>query len=172
MAIYHTITDAKLLSRVRSELQGVREDGCLTLCDLQQILKLPLLSSVYAETLRLYDKAFIFVASPSMDTPLGDWKFPKGAMGMLNSDICHMDNTFWNTKDGLHPVDKFWAERFLWDPSDALSGPLDAKVRRKLGIEEDEQGSKDGTPIFSTKGCEGVWVPYGGRCHPTNSPIH
>ena len=74
-----------------------------------------------------------------------------------------MDSTLWNTKDGEHPVDTFWADRFLEYPGDPSSGPIKKKERE--GSQPAKQSSfdtVDNEPKFSLAGTNGVWVPYGG----------
>ncbi|OTA99392.1 hypothetical protein M426DRAFT_257036 [Hypoxylon sp. CI-4A] len=161
MAILHIAKDPELLRRVREEIQGLVGDQAVDFPDQMGILKAPLLSSIYAETLRLYDKAFFLFGSQHSDIELGAWRLPKGGMGLLNSDVSHMDESFWNTKDGLHPLDTFWADRFLVDPADSPSGPIRPEIReQELGASTGEK-EKPGKPVFSTKGCEGTWIPYG-----------
>jgi hypothetical protein len=122
----------------------------------KKLEKLPLLSSIYAETLRLYAKSYLIACSPYADIQLGTWWLPKGEMGLVNSHNSHIDATFWNTKDGLHPVDKFWADRFIYDPRDSSTGPVKPEFR-KLSKPE---GSR---PFFSMEGLESAWIPYGGE---------
>lgn len=71
-----------------------------------------------------------------------------------------MDHTFWNTMNGQHPVESFWSDRFLIDPSIPDSGPVHPSLRKKTLHHEINNGV---TPFFSMEGCEGAWVPYGGK---------
>lgn len=103
---------------------------------------------------------------------------------MVNTYASHMDEGFWNTRGGKHPVDKFWAERFIIDPADVGSGPVrrdvhvegykrpvapgsaqaptaeggDGGEKREVGGGEKEKQE----PFFSVRGLEGAWIPYGG----------
>ncbi len=86
-----------------------------------------------------------------------------------------MDEAFWNTRGGQHPVKEFWAERFLIWPGDAGSGPVREEVvdykRPTTGVVDTvgsegwagEMGREEkGEPFFSVQGLEGAWIPYGG----------
>ncbi|KAI2467418.1 cytochrome P450 [Annulohypoxylon bovei var. microspora] len=146
-----------LVNRVRDEITSDFGQQSLAEIDLKKLSNNPLLASIYAETLRLYVETFTIVSSPIEDVPLGKYWLPKGKLGLVNSAMAHMDNEFWNTKDGLHPLDTFWAERFLTDPKDPSSGP--SKIVRR---EPNYDNPQDTAPYFSLKGLEGSWIPYGG----------
>lgn len=88
---------------------------------------------------------------------------PKGAVGLVSSGILHKDKSFWNTKDGVHPVESFWAERFITDPKDPDSGPVRADVHDPILRHERLEKIKDGKSSFSLKGLEASWMPYGGK---------
>lgn len=103
------------------------------------------------------------VSSSQADVGLGRWRLPKDSIGLLNSSLSHRDARFWNTKDGLHPLDGFWADRFLIDPNDPSSGPVNPAVREELGSKTARQSRPvNGKPFFSTDGLEASWFPYGG----------
>lgn len=129
----------------------------------KELLCLSLLQSIYAETLRLYTEIYIMVSPSQADVPLGRWRLPKHSIGLLNSSLSHQDASFWNTKGGRHPVDSFWADRFIIDPSDPSSGPINPAVRGPLGSKAARQEtSTNAKPYFSTDGLEASWFPYGG----------
>ncbi|KAF2837384.1 cytochrome P450 [Patellaria atrata CBS 101060] len=156
LATAHVFKDRNLLSRVREIARNHSEDqGEHTELELKQLQKDPLLSSVYAEVLRLYSKAFMIAKSPHVDVSLGRWWFPKDTMGLANSHVSHMNDNFWNTKCGLYPIDTFWADRFVQDPRDPSSGPMRPEFQGKERKAHNE-------PFFSLKGLEGAWIPYGG----------
>ncbi|KAI2471074.1 Pfs, NACHT and ankyrin domain protein [Annulohypoxylon bovei var. microspora] len=153
LAAFHIFRDRDLLSRVRSELKA----GLPGLLETKQLNKLPLLSSIYAETLRLYSSVFLMVASPpDTDIPLGKWIFPRRSFGLVSPALAHMDENFWNTKDDLYPVDTFWADRFLVYPGNPASGPIKPECRKQ---KVEDRG--DGEPYYSSEGLEGSWIPYG-----------
>lgn len=81
----------------------------------------------------------------------------------------HRDETVWNTGRTLpngeqeHPLDKFWAERFLEYPNDPLSGPtkktadLEKSSESQAGIVHDDKEAK-----FTLEGLKGIYFPFGG----------
>lgn len=166
MALVHVAEDEGLLGRVREEVNSKFGQQQLAQVDSKSISSNPLLSSIYAETLRLHVKSFTVVSSPLEDVNLGDFWLPKNSIGLVNSYASHMDNDFWNTKGGLHPLESFWAERFLTDPTDHSSGPVKSSLQDRLPTRlhklNHEQSGND-APYFSLKGLEGSWIPYGGE---------
>ncbi|KAI1074873.1 cytochrome P450 [Whalleya microplaca] len=159
LGVWHIFRDPDLLKRIRNELQENFGQQSIQGIDPKQLTRLPLLSSVYAETLRLYINTFIMVNSPQKDVLLGKWRLPKEHFGLLNSYLSHRDAEFWNTKDGLYPVDAFWADRFLTDPSDPTSGPVNPALNE---AQRRAENAKDEKPFFSMDGLETSWFPYGG----------
>ncbi|KAK8107008.1 Pfs- NACHT and Ankyrin domain protein [Apiospora kogelbergensis] len=148
LAAWHIFKDPSLLQRVRGELTDI-----------------PLLQSIYAETLRLYNKIYIMVSSPHTDVPLGRWRLPRNSIGLLNSSISHRDPDVWNTRDGRYPVDAFWADRFLIDPQDPASGPINPAIREAQDHNRRRRSADAATeerPFFSMDGLEASWFPYGG----------
>lgn len=74
-----------------------------------------------------------------------------------------LDTSFWNTGrvvDGKaqHPVDKFWAERFLVYDNDPASGPL---RKPDCDFATDSDNCKGGGKV-ATAGLRGHWFPFGG----------
>lgn len=77
-----------------------------------------------------------------------------------------MDQTFWNTQNGAHPVDTFWSDRFLVYPNDPNSGRLKNPIASATSGEQTCQGGTAGdAPTFTTGGTNGSWIPYGGGPH-------
>ena len=166
MTTLQCIRDPDLVHRVREEVAAHFPEGQLHSkeTDPKRILNLPLLSSIYAESLRLHIKVFFFASSPHSDVLLDRWKLPRGGLGLVNTDIPHTDISVWNTKNGLHPVDSFWAERFLVDPADPSSGPLSRQFTRSDDAASEEKHEGAGQhKYFSTQGLGGSWIPYGGK---------
>jgi hypothetical protein len=112
------------------------------------------------EVLRLYVNVCVMVSSPHSDVSLGRWRLPKGAAALVSSGMMHMDESYWNTRDGLHPVRSFWADRFLTYPLDVSDGPVAPMVR-----DSPSPGTprKEGEPTVSLKDLEASWMPYGGK---------
>ncbi|KAF2756237.1 cytochrome P450 [Pseudovirgaria hyperparasitica] len=160
LTILHVFEDQELQSKLRQSLANLtkRSDGVSF--NVEDLLQDPLMNSVYAETLRLHVHVFTTRCSPHQDFTDGRWFVPRNKVFMVNSYPAHMDNSYWNTKDGKHPLNTFWAERFILDPSDPLSGP------RKDGLSHDDLGDKGiekaGEKLFTLKGLDGAWIPYGG----------
>lgn len=80
----------------------------------------PLLQSIFAEVTRLRVVGITPRYTVGGDFQLGEWPIPEGSFieppaGALNKDI-------WNagSDDDTHPLDTFWADRFLIYPADPL----------------------------------------------------
>ncbi|KAI0100867.1 cytochrome P450 [Nemania sp. FL0031] len=161
LCLYHIVRDPLLTRRVREEIAKNMDPGRSLLdLDMAQLVKFPLLSSIYAEVLRLYIEASVVLTPPLADAYLGMWRLQKDDIAIVNPSLSHRDVTFWNTKDGLYPVDSFWADRFLIYPLDPSSGPIRPEIRSDVvGKYPDNTSEK---PIFSLDGLEGMWIPYGG----------
>ncbi|KAF1849695.1 cytochrome P450 [Cucurbitaria berberidis CBS 394.84] len=159
LSVYHVFKDPALLKRVREGLEA--DFGQTTLLDIDpaELIKSTLLSSIQAEVLRLYVNVCVMVSSPHADVSLGRWWMPKGGTALVSSGMTHMDNNYWNTRDGLYPVRSFWADRFVTYSHDQSSGPVQLAVRDKR---QSEPRGKDGKPSFSVQGLEASWMPYGG----------
>ena len=166
MTTLECIQDPDVVYRAREEVAAHFPEGQWHSRDTdpKRLLDLPLLSSIYAESLRLHIKVFFFASSPHSDVLLGKWKLPREGLGLVNTDIPHTDTSVWNTKNGLHPVDSFWAERFLVDPSDSSSGPLNTQFTKPNDAMPEHEHEKAGQrKYFSTEGLGGSWIPYGGK---------
>lgn len=163
LSAFHIFKDPTLLERVRNEAEGFFGNKYLLDIDPNRLIKEPLLSSVYAETLRLHVKTYFMVSSPHTDVHLGRWSLPKGSIGLMNAGVSHMDEIFWNSQGGEYPVTSFWADRFIIDPTDPQSGPV-APHARDSELDKLYMARGDNkTPFFSMNGTEGAWFPYGGE---------
>lgn len=124
----------------------------------------PLLQSIYAETLRLRVALLINRTGQLSDVRLGPWRFPRNSPIAVSTLAAAQNPRVWNDADGKHPVDTFWAHRFVIDPSDPRSGPLALEARHRL--EEEKAKYQDETlenpkKRFSVEGLQGGWIPYG-----------
>lgn len=161
----HIFCSPQLLSSLRTSLSCLSKP--LRFEDLETI---PLLLSLYAETLRFGVQIHIPRCAPHHELAVGGVTIPRNKMIVINTWLMHTDEKLWNTQGGRWPLDKFWAERFLVYPGDESSGPTAQKTTHS-----DDMRHKKG-PHFSTTGLEGVWIPYGGklllstrtRSHPTS----
>lgn len=135
-----TSDDKTLLQDVMDELVTVRRpDGIL---DVNKLVQLPLLSSMYSETLRMYvDVLVTRTVNQSFTLPSSHAGHPgylleKGKVAMAPSYLSHHDPTFWsNYGEKAANPDVWHARRFL------------------------HQGK------FSTSGTSNKLFPYGGGNH-------
>ena len=129
-----------------------------TRLDIEKLVKNPLLQSLYAEALRLHIAAFIMRSPERKDMKINKWIFPKGEIVLVATTPAHMDENVWNTgRANQHPLNRFWAERFLVYPNDPASGPT-----RRVQNRESAKVSEGNAPAFSLDGLGGSWIPYGG----------
>ncbi len=78
-----------------------------------------------------------------------------------------MNPDIWNAggPDNPHPLDTFWADRFLIYPNDPMSGPLRkdvVPVKEHHSESITEEKPLETEPSFSMEGVAGGWIPYGG----------
>lgn len=166
---FHIFNEPGLLARVRNVLDQRRRSESSSGFDIGKLVKDPLLSSIYAETLRVYVKTYFVASSPHEDVLLGKWWLPKGKVALVNSGISHMDEGFWNTKAGTYPVNKFWPDRFITyahDPSSGPTKPGTGQPKRREMTGADRPKTSEGS--FDLDGLEGSWIPYGGQYPPTH----
>ncbi|PSR75302.1 cytochrome P450 [Coniella lustricola] len=167
----HLCEDNSLRDCVRSELTAIGTLDPKTLCQ-----SVPTLNSIFAETLRLHSTMYSMLTARGTDANLGKWRLPQGKIGVVNTGISHMDEHIWNTHRGEHPLSKFWAYRFLINPNDPSSGPLNKNARlhnaksSHIKSEEAEEYAANASisssgSAFSLEGLEGSWVPYGAGRH-------
>ena len=145
--------------------------------EVESLLRKPFLLSIYAETLRLYVRGYITRCPERSDLQINDWIFPKNKVILVSSDPAHFNSQIWNTSNGRHPLETFWAERFLARAGDDSSGP----VRKAAGhytegcveaprrqLEDDFRSQPEPSTYaktsvkFTMNGLYGSWIPYGG----------
>jgi len=159
---WHMIQDRDLLSRATSEVSACAVN--LTSRDLDfdtpKLCSQPLLQSCYAETLRLYVAVYIIRKPEHQDAQILDYNVPKGKMMVISSAIAHMDKRNWNLgHEEQHPVETFWADRFLRPRACDRSGSATNRVT-STGAEKTASG-----PQFSMNSYSGSWIPFGGGIH-------
>ncbi|EUC41354.1 hypothetical protein COCMIDRAFT_106390 [Bipolaris oryzae ATCC 44560] len=161
LTAYHIFSDPQLLSRIRTSISDSISHDPETGFDasMDKLLQKDLFQSVYAETLRLYVQSYITRCSAHECVTVGDWTLPRNEVSMVSSYVAHMNTSLWNERGGAHPVTSFWADRFILDPADPASGPLDPSSPEASDIRS-KLATKD--PHFSAKGLAGAWIPYGG----------
>lgn len=150
--IVEVFKDETLLARVREELKDAKIDLSL---DIDKLLSLPLLNSIYAETMRLRVEVQHVLYSKHEDFRINEWLFPKQQIVLVPAGPAHMDQSFWNTKDGKYSLDTFWSDRFLVYPNDSFSGPS----KKKLPVVE--TNIYRGTPKYKENGISSSFIPYG-----------
>ena len=159
----NVVQDPSLLSRVRSELSSCLSPSSPSDSldfDLARLCDRPLLQSIYAEVLRLYTSVMIVRSTEYTDVTIGNWTFPKDSMIAISSQMAHMDKEVWSTGyEARHPLQEFWAERFLVFKHDPSSGPSNKRPQDS----QPYPASRDaGEAKFSLSGVTGSWIPYGG----------
>lgn len=161
-----TFKDPAVLERVRTELSGTFDQNSIHLAEFSAstLQALPLMQSIYAETLRLRVRAYAARYTDRTAFSIKRWFFPKKSIILVSTTEAHMDESFWNTKGGMHPIDKFWADRFLIYENDPTSGPQ-SKTQLSQAQSNDSEVPESGPsrgPRFSLAGTNGSWLPYGG----------
>lgn len=159
-----------LLGRVRSEVQEALipnpDPNAPPRFDMDILMASPLLQSCYAETLRLRTAVLITRVPERSNFMLGDWLFQRNKMIVAASAVAHMDENVWNTgsQHDPHPLNTFWADRFLIHPGAPNSGPLkNAKALRTRAPQSmPEIPEAMEKPRYTVDGLAGAWVPYGG----------
>lgn len=108
------IKDPSLLQAVRDEVATVihsdPETGRLQI-DHQKLVALPLLQSVFTETLRLRVN-FNIMRDVKQPITLDGHAIPGGVMLQAPMQVAHYNDSVWNAAGG-HPADTFWAERHI-----------------------------------------------------------
>ena len=123
-----------LLSVVRNELETVKlADGTL---ELTTLFGLPVLNSVFHETLRLYTDALVSRVLHS-DLDIGNCSLKSGELIIAPSWLAHRDATVWPEANGK-PSEMWYGERFL------------------------KQDENSGKPVFTTANTTGTFFPFGG----------
>ena len=134
--------------------------------DIESLCGMPILQSMYAETLRLYISLFALRSAAHGDFNLGNFTIPRDELLAVDSRVAAMDKNVW--KEGAHPVGQFWAERFLVYPDDPQSGPLrfnpskpttgpPTATEAASSHSVDKQGRH-----FTLDGLASAWLPFGG----------
>lgn len=164
-SIIEVFRDKDLLCNVRAELAAAEFQGITSSQDIDKLLSLPLLQSVYAELLRLRIEVQTIFSGHQEDIVINEWRFPPKSLVIVPSGAAHRDSNFWNTKDGQHPLDTFWAERFLAYGNDPRSGPrrYTAADGDKYSQETPKAGSaiNGGQPKFVSSGLANSYIPFG-----------
>ncbi|TGJ86045.1 hypothetical protein E0Z10_g2699 [Xylaria hypoxylon] len=151
-AIFDIYRDPDLLASVRAEVDTCTLESVddRIRFDTNRLFRLPVLQAVYAETLRLRMHFYIVRMTDRAAMDIRGWIIPKRKVIVTPTTVAHMDAKAWYTgQNNEHSVDKFWVGRFLQYAPEITRG--DTQLHNFAS-----------PPIFSTKGLEGSWIPYGG----------
>ncbi|KPM38845.1 hypothetical protein AK830_g7698 [Neonectria ditissima] len=163
------LLDDNIKDRVTAEMQPAFYEKSLSF-DIDRLCAGPLLNSIYCETLRIRVAAPVGRASLIPDLQFGKWRLTKG-VGMLSTSwVGGHDQDFWNTghimPDGSaeHPVDSFWAERFLRYKDEPATGPIrnSGSGSTAGGKTPKRAPDDDKNARLVTEGLQAYWYPYGG----------
>ncbi|CAI6332901.1 unnamed protein product [Periconia digitata] len=164
LAIYWMVLevfrDQDLLERIRDSLQDEAMESQTFPEE-----KFPLLHSALAETLRLHTEAYIIRRFIHKSVTFGGkWVVPANETCFASTHPAHQDESVWNTYGGAHPLDSFWAERFLVFPTDNLSGPLNPAYKERVKVSNNTDHGSAAPPSgrFSLEGLSASWIPFGG----------
>ncbi|KAK1758041.1 cytochrome P450 [Echria macrotheca] len=111
-ALFELVQDPELLEAVRNEAETAFDtdsSGQRTL-DVPRMLTLPLLQSVYVETLRLHVSVNV-TREVVGDVTLGGYKLPKHALIQAPTWLAHSNEKVWSAEG--HPASEFWAYRHV-----------------------------------------------------------
>lgn len=155
--------DPVLLAKVREEVKTCENSDPETIFDIDRLLQSPLLQSIYAEVLRLRVHIFIVRAPKRYSLHIGDWCIPTGKTLLMSSTPAHIDTEVWNTGvNDEHPLDSFWAERFIKVAGDEQSGPRKCPRQMASCLAEPKCPQGTSQAKFAVEDVEGSWIPYGG----------
>ena len=136
--------DPLLFQAVRKEVNTAfvinTETGIRTL-DIQRLIALPLLTSVYTEILRLHMN-FNVTRNVNESFSMDGYTIQEGAMIQAPTSVAHYDEAVWGVEN--HPASEFWAERHMKDIE-----------------EEDDSGNISRKRVFAMGGRSGSYFPYG-----------
>jgi cytochrome P450 len=162
--IIEIFSDATLLSRVRAELRAADFQSFTTNAAVDKLISLPLLQSIYSEVLRLRVEVQHVLYSNHDEIQINEYRFPRRQIIMVPSGPAHMNADAWNTRDGEHPLDTFWADRFLVYPNDPLSGPArksPSSPPSPTSPTSPTTTSDPGKPKFKDSSVSDSFIPYG-----------
>ncbi|KAI1084640.1 putative cytochrome P450 [Whalleya microplaca] len=139
------IKDHSLLQAVREEVATVivtdPDTGKRTI-DSQKIVALPLLQSIFTETLRLRI-SFNIIRDVKQPIMLDGHTIAKGSLLQAPMMVVHYDEAVWSAAG--HPASEFWAERHI-----------------KYTDETDTSGQSRRKRVYATAGRPSSFFPFGG----------
>ncbi|KAL8835180.1 MAG: hypothetical protein Q9170_003426 [Blastenia crenularia] len=159
--ILEIFKDQQLLHRVRTELEKMSFQDVIDDHQVEKLLAIPLLQSIYSELLRLRVEVQTIFFGNEEEFQINEWRIPKKSLVVVPAGDAHRDEKIWNTKNGQHPLDHFWSDRFLAYPNDPQSGPRKL-ARPKCDGSKCSPGSiQDDKPRFTSSGLADTFMPFG-----------
>jgi cytochrome P450 len=86
--------------RIGAEVDGVVGDGVPSP---EHLPRLPYLSLVLQEILRLYPPVWVFARTPLEDDVIGGYRIPAGMSVVLSPYVTHRHEAFWDNPEGFDP---------------------------------------------------------------------
>jgi cytochrome P450 len=188
--VLEVLQHPEVLARVREEIATcIKHDSTNKIVDVDvtRLCSNPLLQSIYAEVLRMQVGIALPLTASVPECSIEGWSFKQGETILASTWHAGRDHRVWNTGtvDDPHPVDEFWAERFLVKPDDPVHiGPVKRVVDKDLTEETTPSSSTGDFPqqappgndhqhhngkgkdkdeeTFSLSGTAGSWIPFGG----------
>ncbi|KAL9087509.1 MAG: hypothetical protein Q9165_006620 [Trypethelium subeluteriae] len=143
--IIELVKNPSLLQAIREEIATTcfiaPETGARTI-DIQKLVTLPLLQSMFVETLRLHMN-FNIIRNVKENITLNGFTIRKESMLQAPMLVAHHDEAVWGVAG--HPVSEFWAERHL-----------------KTVEEKDDSGCVTRKRTFAVAGRPSSFFPFGG----------
>jgi cytochrome P450 len=157
--LFDPALEARIHKEFSSALIQPTDPSHVPVFDINKLCSGPLCQSVYAETLRLRVQVMV-QRTAVQDIDFCRWAIKKGEKISICSANEALDERVWNTgsESDPHPLDEFWADRFLIYPNDPTSGPLKPREAAEIPEKVDERG----TPRFSLEGLGTNWIPFSG----------
>jgi cytochrome P450 len=142
--IIEILKDSSLLKAIREEITTIYiidPDTNIRTFDIEKLVKLPLLQSVFTEILRLHMN-FNVIRHVKEPLEMDGFTLGKGSMLQAPMMVAHYDEAVWGSAG--HPASEFWPERHI-----------------KYVKEEDEPGSVWQKRTFSMAGRPSSYFPFG-----------
>jgi cytochrome P450 len=136
-AMIEIIKDKALLQAIRAEVSPAFSNSKI---DIKKLTELPLLQSVYTESLRMHVSINI-TREIEEDMTLDGYALKKGYLVQTPSLLSHYDENIWSVPG--HPASEFWAERHI------------------THVEIPDGTKTKSTPQFSMAGRSGGFFPFG-----------
>ncbi|KAF2177972.1 cytochrome P450 [Zopfia rhizophila CBS 207.26] len=110
--VMEIIKDPDLYHQIKDEVsQANITDGALAgNFDFQRLASMPLLQSVYTETLRVH-VSILVTRTATEPVVIGGYNIPKGSVFQAPTEVAHLDEIVWGTPD--HPASEFWTYRHV-----------------------------------------------------------